>query len=98
MWVIVRTFRHAVAPDERRAKFKQNMCRQPKKPAVAANAQLNGHNGPSVVTDVQEVWFADCHCDVGGGSVLNGTRPTGRQPMEGAAKHRTLPLLRLSRL
>ncbi|EIW87436.1 hypothetical protein CONPUDRAFT_149464 [Coniophora puteana RWD-64-598 SS2] len=26
------------------------------------------------VTDVQEVWFAGCHCDVGGGSVVNGTR------------------------
>jgi len=25
-------------------------------------------------TDVQEVWFAGCHCDVGGGSVLNSTR------------------------
>lgn len=26
------------------------------------------------VTDVREVWFAGCHCDVGGGSVPNGTR------------------------
>lgn len=25
-------------------------------------------------TDVDEVWFAGCHCDVGGGSVGNGTR------------------------
>ncbi|KAL4070334.1 hypothetical protein J3A83DRAFT_4358565 [Scleroderma citrinum] len=25
-------------------------------------------------TDVEEVWFAGCHCDVGGGSVANGTR------------------------
>ncbi|KAI0253206.1 hypothetical protein BJV78DRAFT_1123495 [Lactifluus subvellereus] len=25
-------------------------------------------------TDVLEVWFAGCHCDVGGGSVENGTR------------------------
>ncbi|KAH8987362.1 hypothetical protein EDB86DRAFT_2808911 [Lactarius hatsudake] len=25
-------------------------------------------------TDVREVWFAGCHCDVGGGSVPNGTR------------------------
>jgi hypothetical protein len=25
-------------------------------------------------TDVEEVWFAGCHCDVGGGSVVNGTR------------------------
>ncbi|KAF8625955.1 hypothetical protein AX17_006680 [Amanita inopinata Kibby_2008] len=26
------------------------------------------------MTDVEEVWFAGCHCDVGGGSVKNGTR------------------------
>jgi uncharacterized protein (DUF2235 family) len=57
---IVRTFRHAVALDERRAKFKQNMWSQPKKPEAAANAQPNVDNGP--VTDVQEVWFAGCHC------------------------------------
>ncbi|KAF8349608.1 hypothetical protein F5887DRAFT_878546 [Amanita rubescens] len=25
-------------------------------------------------TDVEEVWFAGCHCDIGGGSVENGTR------------------------
>ncbi|KAH9077525.1 hypothetical protein EDB83DRAFT_2344138 [Lactarius deliciosus] len=25
-------------------------------------------------TDVREVWFAGCHCDIGGGSVPNGTR------------------------
>jgi hypothetical protein len=25
-------------------------------------------------TNVREVWFAGCHCDVGGGSVKNGTR------------------------
>ncbi|KAI0268250.1 hypothetical protein BC834DRAFT_683471 [Gloeopeniophorella convolvens] len=25
-------------------------------------------------TSVKEVWFAGCHCDVGGGSVKNGTR------------------------
>ncbi|KAJ6551610.1 hypothetical protein B0H19DRAFT_1158268, partial [Mycena capillaripes] len=70
---IVRTFRHALALDERRAKFKQNNW---SKPSVAANSQpLNGDNRPWVVTDVKEVWFAGCHCDVGGGSVLNGTRP-----------------------
>ncbi|KAJ6488896.1 hypothetical protein C8R45DRAFT_1097243 [Mycena sanguinolenta] len=72
---IVRTFRHAIALDERRAKFKQNMWGKPKKPAVTANAKPNGDNSPSVVTDVEEVWFAGCHCDVSGGSVLNGTRP-----------------------
>ncbi|KAF8868074.1 hypothetical protein CPB84DRAFT_1697495 [Gymnopilus junonius] len=26
-------------------------------------------------TDVDEVWFAGCHCDIGGGSVGNGIRP-----------------------
>jgi len=25
-------------------------------------------------TNVEEVWFAGCHCDIGGGSVKNGTR------------------------
>lgn len=29
---------------------------------------------PKKTTDVREVWFAGCHCDVGGGSVENGTR------------------------
>ncbi|KAG1859837.1 hypothetical protein F4604DRAFT_1792077 [Suillus subluteus] len=29
---------------------------------------------PIVETNVEEVWFAGCHCDVGGGSVKNGTR------------------------
>ncbi|KAG5638610.1 hypothetical protein H0H81_011500 [Sphagnurus paluster] len=28
---------------------------------------------PDKKTDVLEVWFAGCHCDVGGGSVENGT-------------------------
>ncbi|OJA19273.1 hypothetical protein AZE42_04491 [Rhizopogon vesiculosus] len=27
-----------------------------------------------VETDVEEVWFSGCHCDIGGGSVKNGTR------------------------
>ncbi|KAJ7665096.1 hypothetical protein DFH06DRAFT_1186619 [Mycena polygramma] len=71
---IVRTFRHALALDERRAKFKQNMWSKPK-PVVADISQPNGGDRPFVTTDVQEVWFAGCHCDVGGGSVLNGTRP-----------------------
>ncbi|KAG2353993.1 hypothetical protein BDR07DRAFT_1550880 [Suillus spraguei] len=29
---------------------------------------------PITETDVEEVWFAGCHCDIGGGSVANGTR------------------------
>ncbi|KAJ6551625.1 hypothetical protein B0H19DRAFT_1073287 [Mycena capillaripes] len=69
---IVRTFRHALALDERRTKFRKNLWR---KPSVVENSQPNGDICPWVVTDVEEVWFAGCHCDVGGGSVLNGTRP-----------------------
>lgn len=34
-----------------------------------AEATMTAH-----ATDVLEVWFAGCHCDVGGGSVPNGTR------------------------
>lgn len=33
---------------------------------------MNEENGRR--TDALEVWFAGCHCDVGGGSVRNGTR------------------------
>ncbi|KAG2353990.1 hypothetical protein BDR07DRAFT_1495259 [Suillus spraguei] len=29
---------------------------------------------PTIKTKVEEVWFAGCHTDVGGGSVANGTR------------------------
>jgi len=32
------------------------------------------YTDPTSVTNVQEVWFAGCHCDVGGGNVVNGTR------------------------
>ncbi|KAK7464107.1 hypothetical protein VKT23_006271 [Stygiomarasmius scandens] len=32
--------------------------------------EINGSHG----SDVQEVWFAGCHCDVGGGAVPNETR------------------------
>jgi hypothetical protein len=28
----------------------------------------------NLTTDVEEVWFAGCHCDIGGGSVSNKTR------------------------
>ena len=33
---------------------------------------VNAKSG--IVTDSKEVWFAGCHCDVGGGSVANHTR------------------------
>ncbi|KAF8066486.1 hypothetical protein FPV67DRAFT_1781048 [Lyophyllum atratum] len=109
---IVRTFRHAVALDERRAKFKANLWNRPtvqestlgvdgqkpdvshlaeatnatpgladkKKHAVKQNslkALEQRYAGKSDrPTDIEEVWFAGCHCDVGGGSVDNGTPHT----------------------
>ncbi|KAL5518743.1 hypothetical protein ACEPAH_426 [Sanghuangporus vaninii] len=35
-------------------------------------AAINAKTGNK--TDALEVWFAGCHCDIGGGSVRNGTR------------------------
>ncbi|TFK33616.1 hypothetical protein BDQ12DRAFT_766453 [Crucibulum laeve] len=129
---IVRTFRHAVSLDERRAKFKANLWNRPNKKEVklAVNTALGGTSpsptdgstpttptatespatstvskgegsstlkkGPKPVkkpasklralerlyshdratpTDIDEVWFSGCHCDVGGGSVANETKP-----------------------
>jgi uncharacterized protein (DUF2235 family) len=45
--------RHAVAIDERRAFFRQNLWRP-----------QDANGGPK---DVKQVWFAGVHCDVGGG-------------------------------
>ncbi|KAF9461016.1 hypothetical protein BDZ94DRAFT_861028 [Collybia nuda] len=97
---IVRTFRHAVSLDERRAKFKANLWNRPtvKEQTLGINGRMPGEpvsDGPPKAkkgdenslramerkysrktdreTDVEEVWFAGCHCDVGGGSVDNGT-------------------------
>ncbi|KAI0003870.1 hypothetical protein BJV74DRAFT_490807 [Russula compacta] len=39
----------------------------------ASQAEEEFYTGPTK-TDVLEVWFAGVHCDVGGGSVPNGTR------------------------
>ncbi|KAF9477867.1 hypothetical protein BDN70DRAFT_913930 [Pholiota conissans] len=91
---IVRTFRHAIALDERRAKFKANLWNRPT--AKEATLGVDGQkpekkhkehkpNKPMKLkkmekqysissdepTDIEEVWFAGCHCDVGGGSVDN---------------------------
>ncbi|KAJ4479368.1 hypothetical protein J3R30DRAFT_3883877, partial [Lentinula aciculospora] len=127
---IVRTFRHAISLDERRAKFKPNLwnlphsrtehsqdlppsrptysgfsyrssaksrarqlSRSPKKrlsplpPSIEWESSednklsdfeerfsLHSESDNPTPTDVQEVWFAGCHCDVGGGSVKNSTR------------------------
>ncbi|KAJ7483420.1 hypothetical protein FB451DRAFT_1393527 [Mycena latifolia] len=116
---IVRTFRHAVSLDERRAKFKANLWNYPndwektlgthsrpetptlptlpkhrytlpfpkfKTPFRTSSTPDDDmeqekfetayahHHTKSHKTDVLEVWFAGCHCDVGGGSVGNDTR------------------------
>ncbi|KAL0577577.1 hypothetical protein V5O48_004409 [Marasmius crinis-equi] len=111
---IVRTFRHAVSLDERRAKFKANLWNRPtdregklglahkdhhhapgqhcdepiNEEALNAATQKSGRRvnklltlerrfskDRSLATDIEEVWFAGCHCDVGGGSVSNDTKP-----------------------
>jgi len=106
---VVRTFRHAVALDERRAKFKANLWNRPTAaevklgiPSTAPPVQGIASSNQTVMrkqssdaedelapsalsgeriysesevrpTDVEEVWFSGCHCDVGGGSVSNET-------------------------
>ncbi|KAG6840280.1 hypothetical protein C0991_007768 [Blastosporella zonata] len=72
---IVRTFRHAVALDEHRVKFKQSNWSSPPKEVMVPADGLTNKKKLSVVTNVEEVWFAGCHCDIGGGSVPNGRRP-----------------------
>ncbi|PPQ75323.1 hypothetical protein CVT24_007036 [Panaeolus cyanescens] len=125
---VVRTFRHALALDERRAKFYPSLWHRlsteeevrmglgaiiPAGGDIAqgdmshdgdgqdGNATGRGASGrvalnreqrkmvtrdndkiPEIMfsengdpyTDVEEVWFAGCHCDVGGGAVSNKTR------------------------
>ncbi|KAJ6483330.1 hypothetical protein C8R45DRAFT_904567 [Mycena sanguinolenta] len=98
---IVRTFRHAVSLDERRAKFKPNLWNRPnadeqllsisdqqQKPQPQHDTKLKRNNTSQRVmeasydegrdsarpTDIEEVFFAGCHCDVGGGSVANDTQ------------------------
>ncbi|KAG7090390.1 hypothetical protein E1B28_009509 [Marasmius oreades] len=99
----VRTFRHAVSLDERRAKFKANLWNRPDEGEAKLGLVQKGNtpglgsaieNHPlrqqphsmweleqkyskdrSLPTDVEEVWFAGCHCDIGGGSVSNDTKP-----------------------
>ncbi|PPQ95701.1 hypothetical protein CVT26_008382 [Gymnopilus dilepis] len=101
---VVKTFRHAIALDERRAKFKANLWNRPndtekflsitdqKIEEMKEKQKHPSHNGHgrsaslaalerkytkdwTADTDVDEVWFAGCHCDIGGGSVANGVKP-----------------------
>ncbi|KIO32976.1 hypothetical protein M407DRAFT_210389 [Tulasnella calospora MUT 4182] len=83
----IKTFRHALSLDERRARFQPNLWHREADDEAAArrdpeHASLGRHFHPVAVlvdevrelkTDVQEVWFAGCHSDVGGGSVANTT-------------------------
>ncbi|KDQ30789.1 hypothetical protein PLEOSDRAFT_1035733 [Pleurotus ostreatus PC15] len=93
---VVRTFRHAVALDERRAKFKANLWNKPlpheenlgtsKTPKHSSFIRISEEEHELTQlerqyselqgkpTDIEEVWFAGCHCDVGGGSVSNKTK------------------------
>ncbi|KAJ3861402.1 hypothetical protein EV359DRAFT_84364 [Lentinula novae-zelandiae] len=84
---LVKTFRHAVSLDERRAKFKANLWNPPSDVDTNDIEQTGKHShhhhhhldreylrfykDPNQKTDIEEVWFAGCHCDVGGGSVSN---------------------------
>ncbi|KAI0333978.1 hypothetical protein GY45DRAFT_1243335 [Cubamyces sp. BRFM 1775] len=108
----IRTFRHAIALDERRARFQVSLYKHPSKKEAERGTHpgdmprsdttngagkqnkdkdANGSTKPKKngkkqrrferefnsqdgcdshhETDVLEVWFAGCHCDVGGGSV-----------------------------
>jgi len=84
----IRIFRHAMALDEHRARFKVAHwtrtqeedcdCDTSSTPSWMKKGKkirkVHGHvwkEIEDVETDVKEVWFAGCHCDVGGGSVSN---------------------------
>ncbi|KAF5313036.1 hypothetical protein D9619_002418 [Psilocybe cf. subviscida] len=103
----VKNFRHALALDEHRVRFKPNFFNRPtqeemelglkwgemqresdkarlereklrqkphrRKTMRELERQYNNHGGQHY-TDVEEVWFSGCHCDVGGGAVRNEIR------------------------
>ncbi|EJT99648.1 hypothetical protein DACRYDRAFT_17303 [Dacryopinax primogenitus] len=81
----IRVFRHAVSLDERRCKFKANLCELSCSRCMEIrmrNAKLSETEEDDIKslecdephTDVEEVWFAGGHgeTDVGGGCVTNG--------------------------
>ncbi|KAG9006512.1 hypothetical protein FRB94_014333 [Tulasnella sp. JGI-2019a] len=77
---IVKRFRQALSLDERRSKFKPNPWHIPIPDQREAQQNSEGYLAiqdfeayEQRTTDVKEVWFAGCHTDVGGGSVLNDT-------------------------
>ena len=75
-------FRHCMALDERRSKFKAFRFRQKLattkgsgwKQAVELTPTESHFLRSQPETDVLEVWFSGCHCDVGGGAVKNEVR------------------------
>ncbi|KAF9022154.1 hypothetical protein BDZ89DRAFT_1137517 [Hymenopellis radicata] len=74
----VRHFRHALALDERRVRFIPIFGQVPGVNCHACDAGgkrafSNSDDWQDFVepTDAEEVWFAGCHADVGGGSVAN---------------------------
>ncbi|KAF9559466.1 hypothetical protein CPC08DRAFT_666484 [Agrocybe pediades] len=84
---LVKNFRHAIAMDERRAKFRTNLW-SPSDQAIPGSPNFAMNDLQKFIhdmvtrksvglpaTSVDEVWFAGCHCDVGGGSVKNETKP-----------------------
>ncbi|KAF8650269.1 hypothetical protein AX16_005323 [Volvariella volvacea WC 439] len=86
----VKHFRHAIALDEHRVRFTPNFWNRPsaeermmgapsgpnqkarKRTMKDYERQYTGN--VLHFTDVEEVWFAGCHCDVGGGAVKNEIR------------------------
>ncbi|KAG5638505.1 hypothetical protein H0H81_012310 [Sphagnurus paluster] len=94
----VRYFRHALALDEHRVRFKPNFWNRPTPEELHLTADTDHtpnpnstrrtrlkakettrdwerrHDGGEYETDIEEVWFAGSHCDVGGGAVRNEVR------------------------
>ncbi|KAG6876661.1 hypothetical protein C0993_001437 [Termitomyces sp. T159_Od127] len=88
----VKYFRHALALDEHRVRFKPNFWNRPTphevnlgvrkgqmprpkpKRQTTRDFEKAYTHGMEHATDVEEVWFAGCHCDVGGGAVRNEVR------------------------
>ncbi|KAF8885156.1 hypothetical protein BD779DRAFT_1442618 [Infundibulicybe gibba] len=75
----VRVFRHALALDERRARFRASVWGEPvaEREELDVEPFIKGRGDtprddwvyrPPDLTHVKEVWFAGCHADVGGGS------------------------------
>ncbi|TFY82219.1 hypothetical protein EWM64_g1791 [Hericium alpestre] len=69
---------HALGIDANKGDMPRSNHRGPPRPhnhhgKVSKTHLERDHDDGQWETDVLEVWFAGCHCDVGGGSVENGT-------------------------